>query len=70
MPVTSAAGMMVPAITWYGEAGNCRLSALRVAVSPAFAGKASLRSCRFCAAVGSVGEATAGLIAPKGLNGC
>ena len=41
IPVTSAAGMIVPAITWYGEAGNCKLPGLRVAASPAFAANAS-----------------------------
>jgi hypothetical protein len=33
--------LRLPAITWYGDAGSCKLPGLRVDVSPAFAMKAS-----------------------------
>src|SRR5256885_9770387 len=56
MPVTSAPAITVPAITWYGEVGICRLPELRVSVEPPFR-KASFWSCRFCTAVGSAGRA-------------
>ena len=56
MPVTSAPAITVPAITWYGEDGICRLPELRVSVEPPFR-KASFWSCRFCTAVGSDGWA-------------
>lgn len=54
IPVTSAAGMTVPAMTRYGDAGNCNAPGFRVAASPAFDMKASFWSWRFCTTVGSL----------------
>lgn len=70
MPVTNAAGITVPAITWYGEADSCRLPELRVCAEPVFR-NASFCSWRFCTAVGSAGCAVAGASAPASAsNGC
>src|SRR6187402_2086962 len=73
MPVTSAAGIVVLAITVYGEAGACKTPVLLVTVSPPFAMNASFWSCRFWTAVGSLscaavdaGPAPIGLNAPVG----
>src|SRR3546814_17542450 len=55
IPVTRAAGMMVPAITVYGEVGACKVPVLLVAASPLLARNASFWSCRFWSAVGSLG---------------
>src|SRR3546814_7557171 len=72
IPGTRAAGMMVPAITVYGEVGACKVPVLLVAASPLLARNASFWSCRFWSAVGSLGcaavdagPATIGLNGPR-----
>src|SRR3546814_5708476 len=70
IPGTRAAGMMVPAITVYGEVGACKVPVLLVAASPLLARNASFWSCRFWSAVGSLGCAAVDAgPATIGLNG-